>query len=99
MPRCTLGTARGSAPPRPTQSSTRGWIRRGFDVQANSAVNPSASLNAMTATADYSRYVQRARRRFDADIAALASGVPDMAAIEQLIDRLLQQGRSLAAAL
>ncbi|HSW24442.1 MAG TPA: glutamine-synthetase adenylyltransferase, partial [Burkholderiaceae bacterium] len=68
-------------------------------MQAPRAVNPTASHNATAATADYSRYVQRVRRRFGAEIAALAAGVPDAAAIEQLIDRFVQQGQPLAAAL
>jgi len=62
-------------------------------------VNPPASPNATASTADYSRYVQRVRRRFGAEIAALAAGVPDVTEIGQLIDRFLQQGHSLAAAL
>jgi glutamate-ammonia-ligase adenylyltransferase len=68
-------------------------------VQVPRAVNPTASHNATAATADYSRYAQRVRRRFGDEIATLAAGVPDAAAIEQLIDRFVQQGRSLAAAL
>ncbi|HET7526005.1 MAG TPA: bifunctional [glutamate--ammonia ligase]-adenylyl-L-tyrosine phosphorylase/[glutamate--ammonia-ligase] adenylyltransferase, partial [Burkholderiaceae bacterium] len=62
-------------------------------------MNPTASHNAIAATADYSRYVQRVRRRFGSDITALADGVPDAAAIEQLIDQFLRHGRTLAAAL
>jgi len=62
-------------------------------------VNPAASHNATAATADYSRYVQRVRRRFGGEIVALAPGVPDAATIEQLIDRFVQQGQPLAAAL
>ena len=62
-------------------------------------MNPSASHDATAATADHSRYVQRVRRRFGGEIAALAAGVPDAAAIAQLIDRFVQQGHTLAAAL
>src|SRR5262245_58226177 len=62
-------------------------------------MSPTASLNATTATADYSRYVQRVRRRFGGEIALLAPGVPEAATIEQVIDRLVQQGQPLAAAL
>ena len=62
-------------------------------------MNPSASHDATAATADHSRYVQRVRRRFGGEIAALPAGVPDAAAIAQLIDRFVQQGHTLAAAL
>jgi glutamate-ammonia-ligase adenylyltransferase len=61
-------------------------------VQAPRVVNPTASHDAPVATADYSRYVQRVRRRFGGEIAALGAGVPDAAAIEQLIDRFVRQG-------
>ena len=63
--------------------------------------NPSAaaSHNAAMATADYSRYVQRVRRRFGRDIAGLAPGVPDATAIDRLVERYLNEGRPLAAAL
>jgi len=53
----------------------------------------------MAVTAAYSRYVQRVRRRFADEIAALPAGAPDALAIEQLIDSYVQQGHSLAAAL
>ncbi|HVQ05512.1 MAG TPA: hypothetical protein VMT14_18445, partial [Burkholderiaceae bacterium] len=63
---------------------------------------PSAATdthNAAPAGADYSRYVQRVRRRFGSEIAKLAPGVPDAAAIDTLVTHLLQQGGSLASAL
>ncbi|HEX6017554.1 MAG TPA: bifunctional [glutamate--ammonia ligase]-adenylyl-L-tyrosine phosphorylase/[glutamate--ammonia-ligase] adenylyltransferase [Burkholderiaceae bacterium] len=62
-------------------------------------MNPTAATNVAPATADYSRYVRRVRRRFGSEIAALAPGVPDAASITQLIDRFLQQGQPLAVAL
>jgi glutamate-ammonia-ligase adenylyltransferase len=68
-------------------------------VQASGAVNRTASHNAVAATADHSRYVQRVRRRFAEEIGTLPAGAPDAPAIEQLIDRFVQQGHSLAAAL
>ena len=68
-------------------------------MQSDDIVNPAAALNGAAATADYSRYVQRVRRRFGDDIAQLAAGTPEAASIDQLVDRFLQQGRSLAAAL
>ena len=72
-----------------------------FDVHTDGIVQPAATAphNASTVTADYSRYVQRVRRRFGDDIAALAPGVPDGPAIDTLIARLLQRGASLASAL
>ncbi|HVO06351.1 MAG TPA: bifunctional [glutamate--ammonia ligase]-adenylyl-L-tyrosine phosphorylase/[glutamate--ammonia-ligase] adenylyltransferase [Burkholderiaceae bacterium] len=61
--------------------------------------NPTATPNAALAGADYSRYVQRVRRRFGSELGVLAPGVPDTATIEQAVDRFLEQGYSLAAAL
>jgi glutamate-ammonia-ligase adenylyltransferase len=55
--------------------------------------------NAASASADYSRYVQRVRRRFGTDIAALAPGVPDAVSIDRLIERFVGEGRALGAAL
>ena len=72
-----------------------------FDVHTDGTV-PSAATdthNAAPAGADYSRYVQRVRRRFGSEIAKLAPGVPDAAAIDTLVTHLLQQGGSLASAL
>ncbi|KAB2876284.1 MAG: bifunctional [glutamate--ammonia ligase]-adenylyl-L-tyrosine phosphorylase/[glutamate--ammonia-ligase] adenylyltransferase [Burkholderiaceae bacterium] len=59
----------------------------------------TAAANAAAASADYSRYVQRVRRRFGSEIAGLAPGVPDAASIASLIDRTVQQGQALPAAL
>jgi glutamate-ammonia-ligase adenylyltransferase len=72
-----------------------------LDVHTDGIVNPAATetLNALRAAADYSRYVQRVRRRFGSDIADLAPGVPDGAAIDALIARLIAQGRPLGSAL
>jgi glutamate-ammonia-ligase adenylyltransferase len=70
-------------------------------VHPDGTVKPAATAphNAVPAAADYSRYVQRVRRRFAAEMATLAPGVPDAAAIDTLLDRLLRQGRTLASAL
>jgi glutamate-ammonia-ligase adenylyltransferase len=69
-------------------------------VHTDGLAHPAADTdNASAAAADYSRYVQRVRRRFGSDIANLAPGVPDAATIETLIARLLQEGRPLASAL
>jgi [glutamine synthetase] adenylyltransferase / [glutamine synthetase]-adenylyl-L-tyrosine phosphorylase len=83
----------------------RGWINLaqspGFHVHTDGAVTPVATdlHNAASARADYSRYVQRVRRRLGDELAALASGVPDRAAIDGLVSVLLQQGRALGSAL
>jgi len=50
-------------------------------------------------TAAHSRFVQRVRRRYPAELALLPPGVPDAAAIGALIDTLCHSGRELAAAL
>jgi len=52
-----------------------------------------------SAQAAHSRYVQRVRRRYAAELALLPAGVPDAAAITALVDRLCQGGRPLASAL
>ena len=51
------------------------------------------------AMAEYSRYVQRIRRRYAADLAALPPGLPDAAAITALVLRLQAGGRALPSAL
>ncbi|MBL8279402.1 MAG: bifunctional [glutamate--ammonia ligase]-adenylyl-L-tyrosine phosphorylase/[glutamate--ammonia-ligase] adenylyltransferase [Pelomonas sp.] len=52
----------------------------------------------LTVSADHSRYVQRVRRRYAAELALLRPGLPDRAAIGALIDTLLGS-RPLASAL
>lgn len=54
---------------------------------------------ALEATADHSRFVQRIRRRYAAEAAALPEGAPDAANIAQLMDALLADGRALSSAL
>ncbi len=51
------------------------------------------------ARADHSRFVQRIRRRFDAERAFLPAGLPRRERIDALIDRLLAGGRTLASSL
>ncbi len=51
------------------------------------------------ATADHSRFVQRIRRRYDAERALLPAGVPDVATITALVQALQAGGRALPAAL
>lgn len=49
--------------------------------------------------ADHSRFVQRVRRRFEAELTLLAPGLPQRHTIDGLIDVLLARGRTLASAL
>ena len=51
------------------------------------------------ALAEHSRFVQRVRRRYAAELALLPAGLPDRALINALIDALLATGRPLPAAL
>src|SRR5436190_24143730 len=59
-------------------------------------VAPAAPPNAR---ADHSRFVQRIRRRYAAELPLLAPGLPTRALIDALIDRLRADGRGLASAL
>jgi [glutamine synthetase] adenylyltransferase / [glutamine synthetase]-adenylyl-L-tyrosine phosphorylase len=54
---------------------------------------------ASAADAQHSRFVQRIRRRYGGELDALPPGVPDAAAITQLVSLLRDQGRPLASAL
>ena len=51
------------------------------------------------ALADHSRFVQRIRRRYAAELALLPAGLPDAAGITALVQRLHNEGRPLASAL
>ncbi|KPF57957.1 glutamate-ammonia-ligase adenylyltransferase [beta proteobacterium AAP51] len=51
------------------------------------------------AAADHSRYVQRIRRRLGAELALLPPGLPGLATITALVQRLQAGGRELPAAL
>ena len=51
------------------------------------------------APAEHSRFVQRVRRRYDAELSLLPPGLPDGAAIATLVQRLQDDGRPLPAAL
>lgn len=57
------------------------------------------SPTAPGAAAEYSRFVQRVRRRYAAELAWLPPGLPDAAGLHALIDTLLAAGRPLPAAL
>jgi len=52
-----------------------------------------------TAGAEYSRFVQRVRRRFATELALLPPGLPDSDSIGALIDTLVVNGRTLTSAL
>jgi glutamate-ammonia-ligase adenylyltransferase len=52
-----------------------------------------------SAGADHSRFVQRVRRRYEAELPLLAPGLPVRASIDALIDELLARGRALQSAL
>jgi len=49
--------------------------------------------------AEHSRFVQRIRRRYGAELPLLAAGAPSEATLQQLLAALLAQGRSLASSL
>jgi glutamate-ammonia-ligase adenylyltransferase len=63
------------------------------------SVNPDAVDAAPIAHAEHSRFVQRVRRRYAAELPLLAPGTPSAAAIQALIATLEQGGRPLPAAL
>jgi len=58
-----------------------------------------ATPNRDTPRAAHSRFVQRIRRRYPAELALVAPGLPDRTTIAALIERLQQDGAGLAAAL
>ena len=60
-------------------------------------VAPAAA--APNARADHSRFVQRIRRRYAAELPLLAPGLPTRARIDALIERLLADGRDPASAM
>jgi glutamate-ammonia-ligase adenylyltransferase len=51
------------------------------------------------AAADHSRFVQRIRRRYGAELPLLGAGLPTRDTIDMLIERLLASGRTLASAM
>ncbi len=54
---------------------------------------------SLSAAAHHSRFVQRVRRRFEADLHRLASGVPDAQSMQQCLDGLRADGHALGSAL
>ena len=65
------------------------------------APQPSAPDSGvrMAAAADHSRYVQRIRRRYAAELGLLPAGAPDAAGIRALVEQLQAGGRPLATAM
>ena len=59
------------------------------------AVEPGAA----SALAEHSRFVQRIRRRYPAELSKLPAGVPSRETIVALIDELQRNGRDLASAM
>ncbi|RQO54723.1 bifunctional [glutamate--ammonia ligase]-adenylyl-L-tyrosine phosphorylase/[glutamate--ammonia-ligase] adenylyltransferase [Paucibacter sp. KBW04] len=59
----------------------------------------AAVFSPLPARADHSRFVQRVRRRYAAELGLLPPGQPTREAIEALIAHLQTQGKPLAAAL
>ena len=55
--------------------------------------------DAVAARADHSRFVQRIRRRYGAELELLAAGVPGQASMAALVRTLMDAGRPLASAL
>ncbi len=60
-----------------------------------------SQIHALTssARADHSRFVQRVRRRYAAELPLLDAGLPDSAAIRALVARLQEAGRPLGLAM
>ena len=61
--------------------------------------SPTNSNIALAASAGYSRFVQRVRRRHATELALLPMGLPDAAVIAALVAQLQATGRTLSAAL
>ena len=58
-----------------------------------------ASTSTLPSAALHSRFVQRIRRRYAAELPLLPPGAPDFAAVMALVQRLQQGGRALPSAL
>jgi [glutamine synthetase] adenylyltransferase / [glutamine synthetase]-adenylyl-L-tyrosine phosphorylase len=68
-------------------------------LTAGPAALPMSGVNSGGACADHSRFVQRVRRRYAAELALLDAGVPERSRIGTLIERLRGAGRALPVAL
>ena len=60
---------------------------------------PVPADKAATARAGHSRFVQRVRRRYAAELTWLEPGLPSREAIDALIDRLIASGRAMGSAM
>ena len=60
---------------------------------------PGSQVFAPTAAADHSRFVQRIRRRYAAELALLPPGLPNRDVIVALVEELHAEGRDLACAM
>jgi glutamate-ammonia-ligase adenylyltransferase len=59
----------------------------------------AVGIDMVGASADHSRFVQRIRRRYPAELLLLAPGLPARDQIDALIDCLVNSGRGLASAM
>lgn len=73
-----------------------GGAEHGLSTIVNTTT--AASIPA-TRQADHSRFVQRVRRRYAAELACLPPGAPDKAAMRACLDALMARGLQLPAAL
>lgn len=62
-------------------------------------IRPAMGTEITFNGAEYSRFVQRVRRRFGAELPLLPPGLPERGSISALIDTLMAQGRTLPSAL
>jgi glutamate-ammonia-ligase adenylyltransferase len=62
-------------------------------------LEPVIANAPVSALADHSRFVQRIRRRYAAELPLLAPGLPTRERIDALIERLQHEGRGLASAM
>ncbi|WP_183484055.1 bifunctional [glutamate--ammonia ligase]-adenylyl-L-tyrosine phosphorylase/[glutamate--ammonia-ligase] adenylyltransferase [Mitsuaria sp. BK037] len=69
-----------------------------MDSVAPATADP-AGVSTPAASADHSRFVQRIRRRYAAELPLLPPGLPDDAVMRAVVDRLCEGGRALPAAL
>ena len=73
---------------------------RPFPAIADARPAPESLVpTAPAALAEHSRYVQRIRRRYAAELPLLAPGLPGRGAVDALIERLITDGRGLASAM
>ena len=66
---------------------------------APTGVQRDIAADAKVASASHSRFVQRVRRRYEAELPLLAPGLPTRARIVALVEQLRGSGRALPAAL